>query len=50
MSSQVDLSCDFSNHKFATLFPSRVDTYLQEEKGFKPIHGPFNEKPFDNLH
>ena len=46
----AELFCDFSNHKSATLFPSHVNTYLQEEKGFKAIYGPFNEKPFERLH
>ena len=46
----ADLTCDFSNHKSATLFPSHVNTYLQEEKDFKAIYGPFTEKPFENLH
>ena len=39
------LSCDYSNHKSATLFPSPVETYLEEEKGFGAIFGPFSEKP-----
>ena len=47
---EANLSCDLSNHKSATLFPSHVDTYLQEEKGFKAIFGPFSEKPFKTLH
>ena len=46
----ADLTCDFSNHKSATLFPSHVNTYLQEGKGFKAIFGPFNEKPFEKLY
>ena len=46
----AQLSCDCSNHKSTTLFPSHVDTYLQEEKGFGAIFGPFNDKPFKNLH
>ena len=33
----AELTCDFSNHKSATLFPSHVNTYLQEEKNFKAI-------------
>ena len=46
----ADLTCDWSNHKSATLFPSHVDTYLQEERSFNAMHGPFTEKPFKNLH
>ena len=46
----AELVCDFSNHKSATLFPSHVNTYLQEEKKFKAIYGPFNKKPFETLH
>ena len=47
---EANLSCDLSNHKSATLFPSHVDSYLQEEKCFKAIFGPFSEKPFKTLH
>ena len=50
VSPHANLTCDLSNHRSATLFPSHVNTYLQEEKGFKAIFGPFNEKPFKNLH
>ena len=46
----ADLTCGFSNHKSATLFPSHVNTYLQEEKGFKAIFGPIRDKPFTDLH
>ena len=44
------LSCDLLNHKSANLYPSHVDTYLQDEKGFGAIVGPFSKKPFKNLH
>ena len=33
---QPTLTCDYSNHKSATLFPEHVDTYLQEEKVLGP--------------
>ena len=31
------------------LFPTHVDTYINEEKQFGAIHGPFKDPPFDTF-
>ena len=38
------------NHASALNFPTHVSEYLQTEKQFKAIAGPFDELPFDKLH
>ena len=38
------------NHASALKFPTHVSEYLQTEKQFKAIAGPFDEPPFDKLH
>ena len=42
----LELHCDFTNHKSATLFPEHVDMYISDEKQFMAIYGPYKDPPF----
>ena len=44
------LSHDKDNHKSATQFPDHVTRYIEEEKQFGAIIGPFDKPPIKNLH
>ena len=44
------LSCDGVNHKSATEFPADVDAYIQEEKQYGAIVGPFCKNPIAGCH
>ena len=44
------LKHDKANHKSALEFPQDVEKYIQEEKSFGAILGPFKEAPIQNLH
>ena len=39
-----------TNHSSAILYENDVKAYLNEEKQFKAIYGPFKHPPFDNMH
>ena len=39
-----------NNHSSALNFPTQVEQYLQTEKQFKAMAGPFDVLPFDKLH
>ena len=44
------LSCDRVNHKSATEFSSDVDAYIQEEKQYGNIVGPFDQNQIAGCH
>ena len=44
------LKHDKANHKSALEFPLDVSKYIEEEKSFGAIIGPFKEAPIPNLH
>ena len=44
------LKHDFKNHSTATDYENDVKAYLQEEKQFGAILGPYNSCPLDNMH
>ena len=44
------LSHDFKNHSTATQYEVDIKAYLQEEKQFGAILGPYNSCPLDNMH
>ena len=44
------LKHDKANHKSALEFPQDVEKYIEEEKSFGAIIGPFKEAPIPNLH
>ena len=44
------LKHDKENHKSAVLFPEDVNKYIEEERKFGAIIGPFQEQPIENLH
>ena len=46
----VSLVNNECNHKSATDFKEDIEVYLQEEKGFGAILGPFKEPPVKHLH
>ena len=46
----VSLVKNECNHKSATDFKEDIEVYLQEEKSFGVILGPFKEPPVKNLH
>ena len=37
-------------HKSATLFSEHVKAYLEEEKSFNAIFGPYDKEPFPVMH
>ena len=39
-----------TNHSSARKFPNDNEVYLQEEKAFNAILGPFSEPPISDLH
>ena len=44
------LKHDKVNHKSAVEFPQDVEKYIQEERSFGAIIGPFEKAPIENLH
>ena len=44
------LNHDKQNHKSAVEFPEHVSKYIEEEKNFGAIIGPFEKSPIKNLH
>ena len=44
------LNHDFKNHSTATQYEADIKAYLQEEKQFGTILGPYNSCPLDNMH
>ena len=44
------LICDKQNHASAVQFPSDVEKYLEEEKRYAAIVGPFSSDPIQGLH
>ena len=46
----IMLKSDQTNHKSALAYPDHVCHYLQEEKQFKAIVGPFLEPPLVDMH
>ena len=44
------LESEKKNHASATQFPQDVDAYLEEERGFDAILGPFDDSPIQNCH
>ena len=47
---KITLSSATTNHSSAVKFPNDIKTYIQEEKRFDAILGPFEEPPISNLH
>ena len=45
-----ELQHDIGNHKSATEYPADVLAYLEEEKSFGAIEGPFSKFPIDPCH
>ena len=41
---------EITNHSSAVLYKDDVKAYLNEEKEFQAIFGPFKDPPFDNMH
>ena len=44
------LSHEIKNHSLAVQHTKDVKAYINEEKQFKAIHGPYLEPPLDNMH
>ena len=49
-SAQSPLHHEITNHSSTVLYKDDVKAYLNEEKEFQAIFGPFKYPPFDNMH
>ena len=48
--SNSHLSHELTNHSSATHYQKHIEAYLEEEKQFNAIHGPYSEPPLENMH
>ena len=46
----ISLKCDKINHKSALLYPKDIEAYLNEERQYGAILGPYKNFPIDQCH